>query len=297
MESIRTNLYRRASEIALIGVAAFTCMIAGAGNASAQVFDLTRVPTISEVPNNFIGTWDWRTPRQSCGSGTDSYGNPLVAGLGQGGTAENPVPLCQWPIDQLEQFLNGRGRAWMAFINGDDAVSPRWTCQMASLGTQLTEGYLRGFSKRPDAFVMHFEQSNWIREVWMDGRQHPPAALSYSHGHPIGWMEGDTLVVETTNFTWDPDGYDDHSHVARSHMATWVERYQLIDNDTMELTITVKDPLFLKEPFTFVGTLERTDQDMIGTWDCDPETAVKELYQTFQNPYADDTTGEYYLLR
>ena len=84
MESIRTNLYRRVSAIALICVAVLICMIVGAENASAQVFDLTRVPTISEVPNNFIGTWDWRTPRQSCGSGTDSYGNPLVAGLGQG---------------------------------------------------------------------------------------------------------------------------------------------------------------------------------------------------------------------
>jgi hypothetical protein len=281
--------------VVIVSVILIVGMTFGAVRAPAQVFDLTRIPTISEVPQSFVGTWDWATPRQSCGSGTDSYGNPLVAGIGQGGTAEEPAPLCQWPIDQLEAVMNGRGRAWMEFINGDDAVSPRWTCQMASLGTQLTEGYLRTFSKRPDALVMHFEQGNWVREVWMDGRAHPPAAVSFSHGHPVGWMEGDTLVVETTNFTWDPDGYDDHSHVARSHMATWTERYSLIDADTMELAITVKDPLFLREPFTFVGSLERTEQEMIGTWDCDPESAVRELYQTFRNPYPDDTTTDYYL--
>ena len=111
MESIRRDLFGWASGTALIYLAAITCTLVGAQVASAQVFDLARVPTISEVPNNFIGTWDWRTSRQSCGSGSDSYGNPLVAGLGQGGTAENPGPLCQWPIDQLEQVLNGRGRA------------------------------------------------------------------------------------------------------------------------------------------------------------------------------------------
>ena len=97
-------------------------------------------------------------------------------------------------------------------------------------------------------------------------------------------MEGKTFVVETTNLTWDPDGYDDHSHIARSHMSTFVERYTLKDKDTMELAITVTDPLFLKEPFTFTGTLKRTSEAMVGIWDCDPEVGITELYQTMRAP-------------
>ena len=76
-------------------------------------------------------------------------------------------------------------------------------------------------------------------------------------------------MVETTNLR-DPDGYDDHSHIARSHMAKFTERYTLKDKETMELSITVDDPLFLKEPFTFVGTLKKTKEPLLATWDRDP---------------------------
>jgi hypothetical protein len=266
-------------------------MLTAVTNASAQtqLFDNPRVPTISPVPESFVGTWHWTTPRQSCGSSVDSYGNPVTFDV-----TENGRPVCQWPIDQLEKVLNGRGRAWVNFVKGDDAISPRWTCVAAGLGIVLTEGYLREFYKNPDALVMHMEQSNWFRYIWMDGRKHPPATEAYYHGHSVGWMEGNVLVVETTNLTWDPDGYDDHSHIARSHMAKVTERYRQKDKDNLELSITVEDPLFLTKPFTFVGNLQRTDQKMINTWDCDPAVAAKELYDTLKNRYPDDKAAEQY---
>ena len=282
-----SRLWRTAMSAALLAL----IIAASPRDTSAQVFDLDRIPTISEIPFSFVGTWDWRTPRQSCGTRTDSYGDPLVFGGGQGQAGR---PICQWPTDELEALLNGRGRAWLEFSGGDEALSPKWTCGAASLGTVLTEGYLRTFSTRPDALVMHYEQSNWWRWVWTDGRKHPPATESFSHRHSLGWMDGDTLVVETTNFTWDPDGYDDQSHIARSHMARYTERYTLTGIDTMELEITVEDPLFLTAPFVFTGMLEKTDQEPINAWDCDPETGLKELYQTSNNPYSDDPTPDLY---
>jgi hypothetical protein len=265
---------------------------AEAQEAADATFDLSRIPTISDIPDDFVGVWAWDTPRQSCGMTLDSFGEP-VHPAGE--------TLCQWPIDQIEKIMNGRGRAWRQFTQngGDEAISPRWSCGQSSLGTTLTEFYLREFFKTPDALLMHFEHSNWIRSVWTDGRKHPPIAYSFSHGHSIGWMEGETFVVETTNFTWDPDGYDDHSHVARSHLATWTERYTLRGSDVMELSITVKDPLFLREPFTFNTKMKRggPDQKLVGSWDCDPESALKELYQTTKSPYDDDTTPAKYDIR
>jgi hypothetical protein len=69
--------------------------------------------------------------------------------------------------------------------------------------------------------------------------------------------------------------------------------------DAMELAITVKDPLFLREPFTFNTRLKRAPQDrrLVGSWDCDPDSALKELFQTTQSPYDDDTTPEKYDIR
>ena len=291
---VRTsNMMARATLGVLLVV---TALIAGVGVAQAQgtQSEAARGPVVSPIPQGFVGIWDWKTPRQSCGSTVDSYGQPATFDSTVGGR-----PLCQWPIDRLEKVLNGRGRAWRQFTrNGaDDVISPRWTCVAAGLGTVLTEGYLRGFYKRADSLVMHFDQSNWFRSVWTDGRAHPPATDSFYHGHSVGWMEGNTFVVETTNLTWDPDGYDDHSHMARSHMATFVERYTLKGKDSMELSITVTDPVFLTQPFTFVGELVRSTDPMVATWDCDPETSLRELYSTVNNPYPDDTGGAKYIGR
>ncbi len=63
----------------------------------------------------------------------------------------------------------------------------------------------------------------------------------------------------------------------------------------MEQTLTVDDPLFLKEPVTFVGVLKRTKEQVADAWDCDPVVAVRELYSTFKNPYPDDKTPEKFL--
>ena len=139
-----------ASDVAMALVFAAVMTMAGATDAAAQ-FSNPKQPTVSPVPQEFVGTWKWNMPRQSCGSTVDSYGNKPVVGDGQpetfarlGGNSN----LCQWPIDQLEKVMNGRGRLWQKDFSSDDAISPRWTCVAAGLGTNLTESYLRTFIKR-----------------------------------------------------------------------------------------------------------------------------------------------------
>ena len=51
---------------------------------------------------------------------------------------------------------------------------------------------------------------------------------------------------------------------------------------------------FIGYRVTFVGSLIRTNQKPIGSWDCDPEAGARELYDTINNPYPDDTTAEKY---
>ncbi len=267
------------------GVASLAALILASSTEPAAQIRNEQQPTVSPVPHDFVGNWFWDTPRQSCGALVDSYGEPLQLNGGH---------LCQWPYDRLEQALNGRGRAWLQLFSSDEAISPKWTCRTPSLNTNLTEYYKRSFQKRADSLVMFWEHDVRVRYIYTDGRPHPPAMDAFYHGHSIGWMEGETFVVETTNLTFNPDGYDDLGHMATSHMATITERYTLRDYDTMELAITVDDPVFLKEPFTFVGHLKRTVQPPVGSWDCDPEVAAAELYMTFDNPYPDDTTAEKY---
>lgn len=236
-------------------------------------------PTISTVPRTYIATWKGMNPRGSqegggnCGSLKDHYGNPRE--------------LCEFPVDALEPHMNGRMRAWIEFF--DEPLSPRWDCVAAGIQTGLQEGYLWEFSTTPDAIVQRWEQSNWVRYIWMDGRPHPPAQEIFYHGHSIGKMESpNMLVVDSTNFTFDPDGFDDHSHLATSVRKHLIERYIITGPDTMTVEFTIEDPIFLKSVFTWKHFYNKSTQGFISQWDCDPEAGHEELYRTIPQKYPDD---------
>jgi hypothetical protein len=207
----------------------------------------------------------------NCGSLKDERGNPR-------GT-------CQFPVDKLEPLLNERAKAWINFF--DEPLSPRWTCMAANLTTALGEAYIWRFDFSSDAVLQHFEQSNWTRHIYVDGRPHPPMEQAFYHGHALGKMDGDVFVVETTNFTFDPDGFDDQSHIATSHLKRQIERYN-VKGDIVEIAITIDDPLFLKKPYTWVQTSKRTDREATGEWFCDPEVGLHHLYSTAGQKYKDD---------
>ena len=83
----------------------------------------------------------------------------------------------------------------------------------------------------------------------MDGRTLPALEDTYPkwNGYSVGRREGDTLVVDSVGFderTWlDKFGYP-HSEEMRLE-----ERYRRIDANTLELTMTVFDPVAYTEPF------------------------------------------------
>jgi hypothetical protein len=255
-------------------------IMAAASEVAAQTNGFPPAPTVSAVPREFTGVWRTNNTRGegegggNCGSLKDHYGNPRQ--------------LCEFPVDKLEPLMNGRMRAWIEFF--DEPLSPRWECVAAGLQTGLQEGYLWEFSTRPDALVQRWEQSNWVRMIWMDGRPHPPAMESFYHGHSIARMESPTvLVVDSTNFTFDPDGWDDHSHLATSHRKHLIERYELTGPDEMTVTFTVDDPIFLQAPFTWKKFYTKTNRNFVSQWDCDPEAGREELYRTIPQRYPDDT--------
>ena len=267
----------------IAGAALLIVLVAGVQNAAAQGKGeelFPKPPTVSAVPLEFTGTWRGDNPRGStefggnCGSLKDHYGNPRE--------------LCEFPVDKLEPFMNGRMRAWIAFF--DETLSPRWTCVAAGIQTGLQEGYLWEFSANPDALLQRWEQSNWIRPIYMDGRPHPPAMISQYHGHSIGKVVSPKeIVVHTSNFTFDADGWDDHSHLATSHRKQLTERYLLQDNETLIIEFTVDDPIFLKSPFTWRKRYRRTQEQFVSKWDCDPDVSLQELYTTIPQKYPDDT--------
>ena len=81
--------------------------------------------------------------------------------------------------------------------------------------------------------VILIEWMHWARVIRLDSR-HLPSDLRSLAGDSIGWWEGDTLVVETTNFLERPG-------VPREGLRA-LERFTPIDGNTLRYGFTVHDP-------------------------------------------------------
>jgi hypothetical protein len=91
----------------------------------------------------------------------------------------------------------------------------------------------------PGRVLIIYEFNHFVRQIYMDGRGHDKNVAPLWMGDSIGKWEGDTLVVDTTNFndkTWLDRG--GHPHSEALHLT---ERIRRIDHDTLEIEITVDD--------------------------------------------------------
>jgi hypothetical protein len=85
-----------------------------------------------------------------------------------------------------------------------------------------------------------FEYDHYVRQIWTDGRQHTPDLPATWMGESIGKWEGDTLVVDSIGFN-EKTVLDNvgHPHSDQLHL---VERIRRLDQNTLEVNITVDDP-------------------------------------------------------
>ena len=102
--------------------------------------------------------------------------------------------------------------------------------------------------------ILHEEYRD-RRIIPVDGRPH--GRIRQWFGDSVGHWEGDTLVVDTTNFV-DKTNYEWASIWTRpSETLHLVERFKRTDADTLEYTITVEDPTTFVRPWTAVIPISR----------------------------------------
>ena len=110
-----------------------------------------------------------------------------------------------------------------------------------------------------DHVVILNEMVHDSRIVPLDGRGQLPDDMYQWMGSSRGRWEGDTLVVETTNFT---DNTSSFSPSVRSSVGTGttlhlIERFQRMDGDTLLYEFTVNDPSSFAMPFTAALPMKR----------------------------------------
>jgi hypothetical protein len=96
----------------------------------------------------------------------------------------------------------------------------------------------------PDFVMIMSEMIHEVRVIPLDGRKHLPPGVRLWTGDSIGHWEGDTLVVDTTNFTGKTRfrGSDENLHV--------VERFRRADANTILYRFTVEDATTFSKPWT-----------------------------------------------
>jgi hypothetical protein len=95
----------------------------------------------------------------------------------------------------------------------------------------------------------------WQRNIVMDGRPHLPASIRQWYGDSRGHWEGDTLVIDVTNFSPKTDfqGSRENLHL--------VERWTRTGPMTLEYEVTIEDPTVWTRPWTVTQTLSRQSEE------------------------------------
>jgi hypothetical protein len=102
----------------------------------------------------------------------------------------------------------------------------------------------------PDAVVLTYEMIHDTRVIPLDGRAHIGPRIRQYLGDARGHWEGNTLVVETTNFT-DKTGLGGNGNgLPHSEAMRMIERFTRTASDVLQYSIRIDDPKTFTRPWT-----------------------------------------------
>ena len=163
--------------------------------------------------------------------------------------ADTPPPLTPEGQRLYERNLE-------AIANKDPELVPQLRCLPAGfprfaegespfyfLQTPEVIGLVGGSGGRPQ--IIHMEDDH--QDLW-------PRYM----GDSIGRWEGDTLIVEVTEIT--TKNYLNDGGLPLSEELRVVERFRLLDHDTLQNEVTFEDPKILTKPWVVTFIYERHDE-------------------------------------
>ena len=103
----------------------------------------------------------------------------------------------------------------------------------------------------PEYVAIQMEKIHDTRIIPLDGRPHIRSTMRQYLGDSRGHWDGDTLVVETTNFHPNGNPMGGYSTLSDQNLRL-VERFRRVAQDTLEYTFTVDNPTMWTKPWTAV---------------------------------------------
>jgi len=149
-----------------------------------------------------------------------------------------------------------------------DKDDPTLRCVPVAFGTLnvslFSVGAVGQIVQTPKSVVMLTETYHGFQIIPTDGRKHRDDAPPSYRGDAVGHWEGDTLVVDKTNFS-DTNWISAEGRVSfHSDALHIIERYRRVDANTLEVEAVIEDPKVLTSSWNVPKqTLELAPFDQI----------------------------------
>jgi hypothetical protein len=205
---------------------------------------------------------------------TDMYGTWMLV------PANRPTSGPQPMLD----FLTPAGEAAVAAYDPftDD---PTYRCDPVAIRrVWFAPGTPLSIRREGESVVLKFEWMDVERVVHLDQTSHPPDGPRGSLGHSIGRFDGDTLVIETANYSEgvlsqyvEMPGQPTRG-LLHSDALTSVERLRFdAASQQLELTIELRDPVFFTRDFDPATARYAPSTLEIEPFNCRPENLDHSL--------------------
>lgn len=120
----------------------------------------------------------------------------------------------------------------------------------------------------PDSVVIRYEMIHETRVIHLDGRPHVEDDVRTYMGDPVGYWDGDTLVVETTNFRGETGIGLNGGGLPTTPAIKLTERFTRVAEDRVDYEVTVDDPGLYTAPFTIALPLTNQPGYTVLPYEC-----------------------------
>ena len=215
--------------------------VANAAGGPAQGAGAAAIPRTPDGKPDLSGIWQvlntaaWDLQDHSAQKGVPA---------GQGVVEGREIPYQPWALAKKKENYEQRA-----------TLDPETKCYLPGVPRIMYMPYPFQIIQKPNELTLLYEYVHTVRYIFTNGSPHPPGQIDWWLGDSRGRWEGDTLVVDVTNFndqTWFDRAGNFHSEAL--HV---IERYTPVDSNHITYQATIEDPKVFTRPWTVSMPLYR----------------------------------------
>jgi hypothetical protein len=215
-------------------VVALACVGNGAVQAAQTAANGPAIPRTADGKPDFSGIWQTLSPADF---DLEPHQARKDAPPGLGVVDGSYIPYQPKALEQRKKNFAARA-----------TLDPRTKCY--ALGTPRGIYYPEPFQifQRPQDVTIVFEFGHPFRTIRTSGTRHPKGGIGFWYGDSRGHWEGDTLVVDVTDF--NGEAWLDRAGNFTSEDLHVVERWSFIDANTLDYQATLTDSTLYTKPWS-----------------------------------------------